>query len=94
MRDPGAVRPVAGLTLLVLADRSQGSLGHLGLASVGDEGAHAADRVRAPPAHGRCVTSELLVGSRMKGNARHRRLPRARSGRTLVGATVEPARSG
>ncbi len=40
------------LTALVLADLGQRGLGHLGLAAVGDEGRHPADRVGAAPVTG------------------------------------------
>ena len=47
MGDPRAVEAVAGLALLVLVHLGQRVRGHLGLAPVGDERAHAAHRVRA-----------------------------------------------
>ena len=61
MRDPGAVESVAGLPALVLAHLLERQRGHLGVAPVRDERAHAADRVGAALVAG--AHQELGVGA-------------------------------
>ena len=69
MGDPGAVEAVARLALLVLAHLGQGVGGHLRLAPVGDEGAHAADGVGAAPMAG--PHQQLGVGAHEGHGHRH-----------------------
>ena len=48
MCNPGAVKAVAGLALLVFTHLGQRYLVHGGVPAAGDKGGHPADRVRAP----------------------------------------------
>ena len=69
MGDPGAVEALARLALLVLAHlRERGGV-HLGIAAGGDEGGHAAHRVRAARVAG--LDEQLRVGAHERDRHRH-----------------------
>jgi hypothetical protein len=62
---PGAVEPVGGLALLVLADLHERPLVNLGVLPAGDERGHAADGVGTAPVAG--LDEELRVGAHEAG---------------------------
>ena len=84
VRDPGAVEAVARLALLVVSHLGQGRLGHLGLASIGDERRHAADRVRAALVAG----PDQQLGVRAHERHRHRHLRAVRQHERRVGRGI------
>ena len=89
MGDPRAVEAIARLALLVLAHLGQGVGRDLRLASVGDEGAHAAHRVRAAAVAR--LDQQLRVGAHERHGHRHLRAVRQDRARRIGRVRLDDA---